>query len=68
MQQVVETALRHLGRLPPNLDLAHHNSIAGRDEWKDLVLAVVVGRTMPNPAAMIPGTPSTRSPGSLHGV
>ena len=50
LQQGVETALLAMGRLPPNVETAHHNNIAGRDEWKGVRALVVVGRTMPPPA------------------
>ncbi len=52
VQKDVEKALRELGGLPNNMDLAHHNNVAGRDEWKDVACLVVVGRTLPSPAAI----------------
>jgi putative DNA primase/helicase len=56
-QLAVEQALLEIGPLPANLELAHHNAVAGRDEWgagqdRDGVAAlIVVGRTMPSPSA-----------------
>ena len=35
--------------LPPTAELAHHNNIAGLDEWKDVACLIVVGRTQPPP-------------------
>jgi putative DNA primase/helicase len=52
VQKDVEKALRELGGMPNNMDLAHHNNVAGRDEWKDVACLVVVGRTLPSPAAV----------------
>jgi len=52
VQKDVEKALRELGGLPNNMDLAHHNNVAGRDEWKDVACLVVVGRTLPSPAGI----------------
>ncbi len=52
VQKDVEKALRELGGLPNNVDLAHHNNVAGRDEWKDVACLIVVGRTLPSPAAI----------------
>ena len=51
-QKAIKEALHHLG-VPNNVELAHHNAVAGRDEWgpqpdRDGVRAlIVVGRTMP---------------------
>jgi putative DNA primase/helicase len=49
-QKAIEEALPALGLLPPSIELAHHNAIAGRDGWKDVTALVVVGRTAPSPA------------------
>lgn len=52
VQQTVETALRALPKLPPDIDLAHHNAVAGRDEWRDVAAVIVVGRTLPSPGGV----------------
>ncbi len=52
VQQAVELGLKELGPLPPNVDMAHHNAIAGRDEWRDVRAVIVVGRTQPAPGAV----------------
>ena len=52
LQKAVEAALRDLGPLPANLELAHHNGVRGRDEWGDVRLLIVVGRTQPPPGAV----------------
>ena len=52
LQKRVEAALLELGALPPNVETAHHNAIAGRDEWGDVALLVLVGRTLPGPGAI----------------
>lgn len=36
--------------LPPFLKLAHFNALAGRDQWRDVTAAVIVGRPMPRPS------------------
>lgn len=46
-QKAVEDHWRSLGPLPANMELAHHNAVAGRDEWKDVAKLIVVGRTLP---------------------
>lgn len=51
-QKRIEEALQALGPLPPNVEIAHHNAVAGRDEWRDVGGLVVVGRTQPPPAAV----------------
>jgi putative DNA primase/helicase len=52
VQKDVEHALLELGGLPRNVCLAHHNNVAGRDEWKDVACLVVVGRTLPSPGGV----------------
>ena len=49
LQKSVETAFLAVGGLPENVATAHHNDIAGRDQWKDVASLIVVGRTLPNP-------------------
>jgi putative DNA primase/helicase len=51
-QMAVEINCRAAGNLPANLDLAHHNAVAGRDEWKNVACLAVVGRTQPAAAAV----------------
>jgi len=58
VQKEIEEKLADLGPLPINLELAHHNAIAGHDEWgpgpgrEGVVALIVVGRTAPSPAAV----------------
>jgi hypothetical protein len=47
----LEGQLNDLG-LPPNVETAHFNNIRGRDEWNDIDLVIVIGRTQPPPEAM----------------
>jgi putative DNA primase/helicase len=55
-QKAVEEALPTVGPLPTGVELAHHNAVAGRDEWgpaphrAGVRALVVVGRTLPPPA------------------
>jgi putative DNA primase/helicase len=35
--------------LPPHIERANFNAVAGRDRWKDVRLLVIVGRPMPRP-------------------
>jgi putative DNA primase/helicase len=51
VQVEIEEKLLEVGNLPANLKMAHHNNIAGRDEWGDVASLVVVGRTEPSPRA-----------------
>ena len=52
-QKRVKEALPGVGPLPANIELAHHNAVAGRDEWgpqpnnPGVAALIVVGRTMP---------------------
>ncbi len=52
VQKAIEAALPSIGRLPSNVELAHHNAVAGRDGWRDVVALVVVGRTAPRPSSV----------------
>ena len=52
VQEDVENGLKALGPLPPNADMAHHNDVAGRDEWRNVRALIVVGRTQPSPKAV----------------
>ncbi|HEX2528242.1 MAG TPA: toprim domain-containing protein, partial [Geminicoccus sp.] len=53
--KAVEEYWRTCGPIPANVELAHHNAIAGRDEWgpgpgrAGVELVVVIGRTEPSP-------------------
>lgn len=51
-QKGVKEAMQGLGPLPRNIVLAHHNAVAGRDEWGDVAALIVLGRTAPSPAAV----------------
>lgn len=51
-QERIEAALHAMGPLPSNVVTGHHNAVAGRDEWRDVGGLVVVGRTLPSPAAV----------------
>jgi hypothetical protein len=56
-QKAVEDYWRSAGPMPGNVELAHHNAVAGRDEWgpgqdrEGVVSLIVVGRTQPRPDA-----------------
>ena len=52
LQQDIEAAFLKIGPLPANVLTAHHNAVRGRDEWRDVAMLVVVGRTMPSPDAV----------------
>lgn len=51
-QKGVKEAMQALGPLPRNIELAHHNAVAGRDEWGDVEALIVLGRTAPSPSAV----------------
>ena len=50
-QQKVEEYLSQCG-LPANITVAHYNNIAGLDDFKDVRLKILIGRTAPGPQAM----------------
>ena len=47
-----EAEIKNRGMLPVNVVTAHHNAIAGRDEWRDVTALIVIGRTAAPPAAV----------------
>ena len=55
VQKAVEDYWRQAGPIPGNVELAHHNNVAGRDEWgpqpgkPGVDLTIIVGRTQPRP-------------------
>jgi putative DNA primase/helicase len=44
-----EKRLPQIGPLPANLEIAHHNALAGKDLWADVAALVIVGRTAASP-------------------
>lgn len=50
-QQAVIDLLRAEG-LPAGVESAHFNALSGLDQWRDVRLIIVIGRTMPAPAAV----------------
>ena len=44
-QKGVEDAWKAAGPLPSYIATAHHNAVAGRDEWHDVRSLIAVGRT-----------------------
>src|SRR6185312_5479776 len=52
IQLEFEEQLLKAGNLPANLELAHHNAIAGKDGWRDVEALVAIGRTAPAPQSM----------------
>lgn len=50
-QKAIEEAIRTEHRVPPHIDLGHHNAIAGRDTWGTVSTLISVGRTLPPPEA-----------------
>jgi putative DNA primase/helicase len=54
-QKAVEEYWRTCGVMPQGLEMAHHNAVAGRDEWgpgpgrEGVRSLVVIGRTLPRP-------------------
>ena len=69
--QRIEAKLRALGELPGDTVWTHHGAVTGRDDWRDVRAVIVVGRSMPPPAAMesqaeaLTGLPIERLP---HGA
>lgn len=52
IQKGSKEALCAIGPLPPNVELAHHNAVAGQDGWRDVVAEIVVGRCLPRLSAV----------------
>ena len=58
VQKDAEEALPDIGPLPVNVELAHHNAVAGRDEWgpgrdrAGVAALILVGRAAAPPAAV----------------
>ena len=69
VQKAVEDMIRANFQVPAFIELAHHNAIAGRDQWKAVDHLAVVGRTQPPPQAVanIAGTLSGRHVEPLDG-
>jgi Toprim domain len=61
-QERIEEALRALGNIPGNVELAHHNAVRGLDRWGGERAVVVIGRTLP------PSTTIVRMTEALTGV
>src|SRR5262249_33536690 len=50
-QQKVEEWLKQSG-LPGDIELRHYNDVTGLDDYRDVRLMLLIGRTAPGPAAM----------------
>lgn len=48
-QKAIEDALPGVGPMPASVEMAHHNAIAGRNDWAEVSALIVVGRTTPSP-------------------
>ena len=67
-QKRIVAKLQALGALPGNIAWAHHGAVTGRDDWRDVRAVIVVGRSLPPPAAVeaqaeaLTGAPIARLP------
>jgi putative DNA primase/helicase len=52
VQKAIEEAIRTGVKVPPHIDLAHHNAVAGKDGWRTVRTLISVGRTLPAPDAV----------------
>ena len=50
-QQKLEEYLKQM-KLPDNIKVEHYNDISGLDDYKDVRLMIMIGRTAPGPRAM----------------
>jgi hypothetical protein len=50
-QQKLEEYLKQM-KLPDNIKVEHYNDISGLDDYKDVRLLILIGRTAPGPRAM----------------
>jgi putative DNA primase/helicase len=68
VQKVVEDEIRARFKIPDFIDIAHHNAVEGRDEWKDVDGVINIGRTQPPPQAVekIAGALTGREIGRAH--
>lgn len=51
-QKRIVALLQAIGPLPDNIVWAHHGAVTGRDDWGDVRAVIVIGRSMPPPAAV----------------
>lgn len=51
VQKAIEDAIHTGHKVPPHIDLAHHNAVAGKDLWRNVSTLISVGRTLPPPEA-----------------
>lgn len=52
VQKGIEDSIKARHSIPNFMSIAHHNGITGRDDWKDVTGAFIVGRTAPPPKAI----------------
>jgi putative DNA primase/helicase len=52
VQKAIEEAIKTGCKVPPHIDLAHHNAVAGKDGWRTVRTLISVGRTLPAPEAV----------------
>ena len=69
MQKGIEDSIKARHSIPNFMSIAHHNGITGRDDWKDVTGAFIVGRIAPPPKAVetISGSISGQRVESLNG-
>jgi putative DNA primase/helicase len=48
-QEALETELKDRGSMPENAALRHYNDVRGLNGWEDVALAILIGRTEPDP-------------------
>jgi putative DNA primase/helicase len=51
-QKRIRKQLEKLGPIPAQVTWAHHGAVTGRDEWSDVRAMIVIGRSLPSPAAV----------------
>ena len=69
VQKDAEESIKARHTIPNFISIAHHNGITGRDDWKDVTGAFIVGRIAPPPKAVetISGSISGQRVESLNG-
>ena len=50
--KAVEDALPVVWQMPPGVDVAHDNAVAGRDGWRSVGSLATIGTTNPSPVAV----------------
>jgi putative DNA primase/helicase len=51
-QQGLEHLLPTVGQVPPGVEIAHYNDVAGSNRWEKVACIIMVGRPLPSPGSV----------------